>query len=40
MSEIIHNVKDSNKRNAAFIDNLYKIDDRITKFHRIEHVRK
>ena len=40
MSEIIHHVKDSNKRNAVFIDNLYKIDDRITKFHRIEHIRK
>ena len=40
MLEIIHNVKDSNKRNALFIDDLYKIDDRIAKFHRIEHVRK
>ena len=40
MSEIISHVKDSNKRNAAFIDDLYKIDDRITKFHRIEHIRE
>ena len=40
MSEIISHVKDSNKRNAMFIDDLYKIDDRITKFHRIEHIRE
>ena len=40
LSEIISHVKDSNKRNAVFIDNLYKIDDRITKFHRIEHIRE
>ena len=39
MLEIIHNVKDSNKRNAAFIDGLYKNDNRITKYHRMEHVR-
>ena len=39
MSEIIHNVKDSNKRNAAFIDGLYKNDNRITKYHRMEHIR-
>ena len=38
MSEIIHNVKDSNKRNAAFIDGLYKNDDRITKYHRMERL--
>ena len=35
MSEIIHNVKDSNKRNAAFIDDLYKIDERITRFQKL-----
>ena len=35
MSEIIHNVKVSNKRNAG----LYKNDNRITKYHRMEHVR-
>ena len=37
MSEIILNTKDSNKRNAAFIDDLYKIDERITKFQKIEY---
>ena len=37
MSEIILNTKDSNKRNATFIDDIYKIDERITKFHRIEY---
>ena len=39
MSEIIHNVKDPNKRNAALIDGLYKNDNRIAKYHRMEHVR-
>ena len=37
MSEIIHNTKDSSKRNATFINDLYKIDDRVTKFHRVEY---
>ena len=37
MSEIILNTKDSNKRNATFINDLYKIDERITKFHRVEY---
>ena len=37
MLEIILNTKDSKKRNAAFIDNLYKIDERITKFQKIEY---
>ena len=37
MSEIILNTKDSNKRNAMFINDLYKIDERITKFHRVEY---
>ena len=37
MLEIISHVKDSKKRNTMFIDDLYKIDDRITKFHKIEH---
>ena len=39
MSEIIHNVKDSNKRNAAFIDGLYKNDNKIIKYHRMEYIR-
>ena len=37
MSEIILNTKDSKKRNAAFIDDLYKIDERITRFQKIEY---
>ena len=37
MSEIIHNVKDSNKRNATFINDLYKIDERITRFPKVEY---
>ena len=37
MSEIILNTKDSKKRNAAFIEDLYKIDERITRFQRIEY---
>ena len=35
MSKIISHVKDSNKRNAAFIDNLYKIDG-IHKYQRVD----
>ena len=35
MLEIISHVKDSNKRNAAFIDDLYKIDG-IHKYQRVE----
>ena len=35
MSEIISHVKDSNKRNAAFIDDLYKIDG-IHKYWRVD----
>ena len=37
MSEIILNTKDSKKRNAAFIDDLYKIDERITRFQKVEY---
>ena len=35
MSEIILNTKDSKKRNAAFIDDLYKIDERIARFQKL-----
>ena len=35
MLKIISHVKDSNKRNAAFIDNLYKIDG-IHKYRRVD----
>ena len=35
MSKIISQVKDSNKRNTAFIDNLYKIDG-IHKYQRVD----
>ena len=38
MSEIVLNTKDSKKRNAAFIDDLYKIDERITRFQKLEYV--
>ena len=37
MSEIILNTKDSKKRNAAFIEDLYKINERMTRFQRIEY---
>ena len=35
MSKIIHHIKDLNKRNAAFIDHLYKIDG-IHKYWRVD----